>query len=354
MAAPEGSAEETLTPAWRQWVVGNLLQGASHGTITAALVSRGVPRDLAAREVAATAASPLLATCAHLTAAVERRDQLLSLLGAHREAAAVERRTTVEGDELFTRYWATSTPLILTEQIADWPALRTWSLATFRERVGAETVEVCTGRSVDPHCDRNFADHLETMTMERYLDQVEAAGVTNDLYMIAHNRTMERVGMATLLDDVVVDDSIFDPSAVVGGCTLWVGPAGTRTPLHHDSTNILFCQIVGRKRFWLIPPWEGSLLDDADGYYARFDPAAPRDTWPPEHADAVLHEFVLEAGEALFLPAGWWHQVDALDPSISFSLLCFRRPNAFDDYAPGKVRVQATHVESAPAEGDAP
>ena len=34
---------------------------------------------------------------------------------------------------------------------------------------------------------------------------------------------------------------------------LWLGPAGTMTPLHHDLTNNLMAQVVGRKRVWIAP-----------------------------------------------------------------------------------------------------
>ena len=34
---------------------------------------------------------------------------------------------------------------------------------------------------------------------------------------------------------------------------LWIGPEGTFTPLHHDLTNNLFAQVVGRKKFIMAP-----------------------------------------------------------------------------------------------------
>ncbi|MEQ9323242.1 MAG: cupin-like domain-containing protein, partial [Polyangiaceae bacterium] len=283
--------------------------------------------------------SPVLASCARLFVERERRDQLLRLMAELRGELTVERRDRLTAHELFATHWEGNAPVVLTEAIADWPALSRWSFADFRSRLGEVEVEVCTGRDGDPEPDRNFADHLETMPLSRYLDLLEDRGESNDLYMIAHNRTMERPEMAVLFDDIRLDESIFDPEQLYQGCTLWLGPAGTLTPLHHDSTNILFCQIVGRKRVWLIPPYETSLLDDMRGFYASFDPRRPREQWPVAHRDVQVAELVLEPGEALFLPAGWWHQIEALEPSISFSLLCFRRHNRFDEYAPGKTKV---------------
>ena len=49
-------------------------------------------------------------------------------------------------------------------------------------------------------------------------------------------------------------------------------------------------------------------------------------------------ELTLAAGEALFIPAGYWHQVRALDVSISLALNGFCRPNSFDWFRPGELR----------------
>ena len=47
-----------------------------------------------------------------------------------------------------------------------------------------------------------------------------------------------------------------------------------------------------------------------------------------------MHTVDLVEGEALFIPAGWWHRVEALTPSISLGVMPFRRHNTFD-YRPG-------------------
>jgi hypothetical protein len=40
-------------------------------------------------------------------------------------------------------------------------------------------------------------------------------------------------------------------------------------------------------------------------------------------------EVVVEAGETVFLPLGWWHQVTSLDISLSFSFSNFAFANEF-------------------------
>ena len=40
-------------------------------------------------------------------------------------------------------------------------------------------------------------------------------------------------------------------------------------------------------------------------------------------------EVVVEPGETVFLPLGWWHQVTSLDVSLSFSFSNLALPNDY-------------------------
>jgi ribosomal protein L16 Arg81 hydroxylase len=42
-----------------------------------------------------------------------------------------------------------------------------------------------------------------------------------------------------------------------------------------------------------------------------------------------MMEVIVEPGETVFLPLGWWHQVTSLDVSISFSFTNLAVPNQF-------------------------
>lgn len=325
-----------LADEWRLWTVENLLAGVTPDDIAATLIDSGVPPALARREIDAIVDSPALAACRLLDARA-RRLAMLSELPRRlaRDATRpteIERRPMVTAAELYDRYWARSEPVILTELTRDWPA-RNWTPAALAERFGDVDIEACLGRGGAAEPDMNWEDHRQTLPLAELFDRVGAAGVSNDIYVIAHNRAIERPELAPLLGDVRVDPDLFDPTDHASAMSLWIGPAGTVTPLHHDTTNIAFNQLYGRKRFRLVPPWETALLDGARGFYAgsRVDELAAR------NPHLLIKEVVLEPGESLFLPIGWWHEVEALDVSISLSLLCFRRPNAFDWYRPGLV-----------------
>lgn len=324
----------------RAWIVENLIAGVGERELVAQLAAQ-MPRARAAREVAAVARSSLLPVCAGLARRVRRLELVAALGRSHARGAPertqVERRTTPGADEFFRDYWAAHRPVVLTDASARWPALRKWTPAYFRRRFGDETIEITAGREADPFYDMNFRAHRRRMRMDRFIDRVLEAGTSNDLYMVSNNHTMRRPRFRALLDDVRPPRDLFEPPAPAA-TSLWIGPAGTVTPLHHDTTNILFAQIHGRKRVELVSPQETALLlDPVHGYYSPVDLDGLAAATHPALEQMLVQQVVLGPGDALYIPAGWWHRVTSLDVSISFSLLGFRRPNDFDWYRPGHV-----------------
>jgi ribosomal protein L16 Arg81 hydroxylase len=167
--------------------------------------------------------------------------------------------------------------------------------------------------------------------MAEYAARVLAAGSTNDFYFTARSNNIEREGLARLQRDVEPPLEFFRARPRQRSQSFWFGPKGSITGTHHDPTNILFCQVYGEKRVQLSPPFDPAMLGLSDGFYHRApgDPAAY-----PELADATVLEVQLSAGDALFIPALWWHRVEALSVSISYSLLHFKQQNTFPGYRP--------------------
>lgn len=322
-----------LAAEWLTWAADNLLRGNPPERIEAALRGRGVPGELARREVARLAASPAL-VAGRRHAVLRERHELVARLLEHQASlaaapGAVETRARCDADELFERYYCRGAPVVLTELIDDWPALRRWGLDDLEARFGDVAIEITAGRDDDPDCDLNFERHLEALSVRAFVERLrQTRGESNDFYLIANNHALDRTALGALLDDVRYP-SFIAPGHRPGCASLWIGPGGTRTPLHHDTCSILFCQVVGRKRFRLLPPYCAALLEAPRGYYSGL---------PPERVDELpCREVVLEPGMALFLPVGWWHEVRALELSMSLSLLDFKRPNGVDWYAPGKL-----------------
>lgn len=107
----------------------------------------------------------------------------------------------------------------------------------------------------------------------------------------------------------------------MGPPRFWIGPARTVTPLHCDYDDNIFAQLWGSKRIFLAPPHHDVFLYTREAnpllFGSPFDPEAPDFEAFPLARQAALVEIVVEPGDMLYVPAGWYHQVRALSFSLS-------------------------------------
>jgi hypothetical protein len=326
------SERVVLAPDWRAWLAENLANGITHDELVATLADNGVDEAEARTRIAELERSPALAVARAAVRRAERAELVLQLVRTRARIEQVERRAQLGAAELFAGPWASGTPVVLTDVVTRWPAFGRWTPELLRARFGDVEIEASTGREADPSYDIRFTQHAERMRLATFVDRVLAQPTSNDIYLIANNHNLARPGLAPLFDDIVQPEYL-DPARVVGSSALWFGPAGTITRLHHDTSSILLCQVLGRKRVLLVDPCEPALLARAHGVYCELDAARVRAELP----EVRVLEVELAAGEALFLPLGWWHEIHALDVSITLALNNFRRPNHHEWYKPGAL-----------------
>lgn len=105
---------------------------------------------------------------------------------------------------------------------------------------------------------------------------------------------------------------------------LWIGEKGCITPLHCDGSDNFVFQLLGVKKWTLIPPvnFANLYINEKAGY-------APADFWCsdvdsgnvdsnlfPKFEYAKKIEIILKPGEALYVPYGWFHYVETIEDSI--------------------------------------
>lgn len=104
--------------------------------------------------------------------------------------------------------------------------------------------------------------------------------------------------------------------------SIWMGTR-TRIAAHNDVPDNLACVAVGRRRFTLFPrdQFRDLYLGPIDNTPAgravsMVDFHAPDFGAHPRFRDALDHAQVtdLDAGDALYIPAMWWHHVEGLAP----------------------------------------
>ena len=100
---------------------------------------------------------------------------------------------------------------------------------------------------------------------------------------------------------------------------VYLGPAGTSTPLHVDVLHSYSwsVNVAGRKRWRLVPPeWTECLLGPGGELAPSLEPGL---SGFPRVREALAHvvEVIQGTGEALFVPSGWHHTVENLEDTLS-------------------------------------
>ena len=122
-------------------------------------------------------------------------------------------------------------------------------------------MRVTTGRSNDLTTHTHFGDPGKVMPMRELCALVSGAGTTNDFYLISDRLDPRHGPLAPLLEDVRPPHAFLDDQRDGDCMILWFGPAGSQsTPLHHDTKNVLLCQVHGQKSILLFPRFEQPLL----------------------------------------------------------------------------------------------
>lgn len=219
-------------------------------------------------------------------------------------------------------------PVVLRGQVADWPAVaagREGMAAIARDLLrhgGGAPLDTLVGAPdiggrffySDDGTGFNFVRRQVPLPglVGELLRQAEAPGTPHAIYANAAAADAHAPGWTTA-----------NPIALPVDATarLWIGNA-VAVATHYDASPNLACVVAGRRRFTVFPPEQlpnlyiGPIDHTIAGTpVSMVDPEAPDLARYPRFAEAWRHgqSAVLEPGDAIFLPALWWHHVRSLD-----------------------------------------
>ncbi|MBB3107706.1 hypothetical protein FHS24_002237 [Psychrobacter luti] len=322
---------------WKEWVATNLLEGKSKGSIANVLAQQGFSEPEIALEIQTASKSPYLRAGIKTAKTLKKREWLLETCDqlARLDAGYNQQLDIIDTPafEIFIRdYYSKHKPVVLKKGIDHWPALKKWSPQYFADFLGDAEIEVQFDRENDALFERHSDKYRKSMLMSEFVNMIENDGESNNYYMTANNTQQNVETIRPALDDIgdfgegyrqlLDNDAAFSTY-------FWMGPKGTFTPLHHDLTNNMLVQVYGSKKVTLIPAWQVPWLYNDLHVYSEVDfPNFDLKKHPlMQHVTPV--EVTIDAGDALFIPIGWWHCVGGLDKSISVSFTNFNAPNNY-------------------------
>ncbi len=186
-----------------------------------------------------------------------------------------------------------------------------WTPARFRDEYGPQMVNVVTNLPDHgvPYRERSEA-HQQTMTMTEFVSLLESGEVC----YLNQAPLRHYPSFAAELD--------LGPLRLgrLHSLNVWVG-SRTRSGLHFDNADNFFGQMYGTKRALLIAPKDSKhLYPFADNpSKSQIDPEHPDSNAFPAFARCEIWECELQAGDALYIPRGWWHYLVAQQVSVSIN-----------------------------------
>ncbi|XP_012473861.1 lysine-specific demethylase JMJ31 [Gossypium raimondii] len=125
-----------------------------------------------------------------------------------------------------------------------------------------------------------------------------------------------RVQLETLQEDIQLPAILEEKN--LSSINLWMNIAQARSSAHYDPHHNLLCIVTGRKQVVLWPPSASPMLYPMPIY----GEASNHSSVALENPDFSIHpraqcsmeysqKVTLQAGDALFIPEGWFHQVDS-------------------------------------------
>ncbi|MBN8673118.1 MAG: cupin-like domain-containing protein [Chitinophagales bacterium] len=228
---------------------------------------------------------------------------------------------SIEPEVFRKEFYEPAIPIIIKNLAKDWPAYTKWNWDYFKQLVGNQKVPLYNNVKSDAYTPINKADDYKTFA--EYVD------------LISQGPTGWRIFLFNIFDHAPELTKDFTwPEHLMKGFVkkypmLFTGGASSITHMHFDIdlSHILHTQFGGRKRVLMFPfkeqyklyrkPFEVLSMADFSNYYQ--EGKLDFEKFPALKL-AEGYDFILEPGDTLFMPAGYWHHMEYLDNGFAMSL----------------------------------
>lgn len=232
---------------------------------------------------------------------------------------AVLREESISSREFIERFKKTARPVILTKLTQHWPARAKWDIDYLSQVAGEKVVPVYSSKRAEGNDHQHAA--AAKMKMKDYLDLLKQG--ESDLRMFFYNILY---GVPRLLKDFSYPKMglwFFKRLPV-----LFVGGKGARVQMHYDIdlSDLVLCHFGGRKHVLLVPPEQSRYMYQVPySFSALYDVNFEKPDFIryPALKKIQAHYAVLEHGDALYIPSGYWHYIVYEDIGFSLTLRSF-------------------------------
>jgi Cupin-like domain len=233
------------------------------------------------------------------------------------ELKPVERCTGLTAPQFESAFLKPMIPVVFTDLSANWPARTRWTIEHFKAQYGHLQVPVVSNNYSKPG--RGYMEPDRIIPFREYLEILESG--PTDLRIFLWNIFREAPDLREDFNIPTIMDGFVNELPF-----MFFGGQGSKVALHYDidMSHVFLNQIHGRKRVLLFAPDQSRNL-----YHHPFTVASYVDLNNPDYerfpalAHAKGYEMMLQPGETLFMPSGYWHYIEYTDGGYSISLRSF-------------------------------
>jgi hypothetical protein len=229
---------------------------------------------------------------------------------------------SIEPEVFKKEFYDPCIPVIIKDLAKSWPAYTKWNWDYFKSLVGEKKVPLYNNVKSDAYTPINTADDYKTFG--EYIDMISAGPAAWRIFLFnIFDHAPQLINDFNWPDHMMKGFIKKYPMLFTGGAT-------SITHMHFDIdlSHILHTQFAGRKRVLLFPhaeqhklyrkPFEVLSLADFSHYYEGN--GTPDYKQFPALKLANGYDFILDHGDTLFMPAGYWHHMEYLDSGFAMSL----------------------------------
>ncbi|XZF15452.1 cupin-like domain-containing protein [Chitinophagaceae bacterium MMS25-I14] len=232
---------------------------------------------------------------------------------------SIDRTEDISPEEFREKYLLPQRPVIIRKLARQWPAYEKWNWDYFKKLVGSVQVGVYNNIRAGAKVPVNGAD--DYMQFGDYLDLIQKGPVELRIFLFNIFKYAPHI-----VEDFTFPEEYMH-SFLKKYPMLFVGGAGSIAHMHYDIdlSHIFHTQFIGRKRILLLANDQSPLIYRMP---STVESAASFVDWH-EHLDtekfpaldyAQAYTTILEHGDTLFMPSGYWHHMQYMDSGFAMSL----------------------------------
>jgi hypothetical protein len=234
----------------------------------------------------------------------------------------------ISPEDFKQKYYRLNKPVVLRNLSRQWPAYTKWTWDYLKQAAGNKRIPIYNNVKSNAYTPINKADAYTTFG--EYID------------MIRNGPAEWRIFFFNIFSHApqLKNDFIWPDNYIKGFLhnmpSMFAGGQGSITHMHFDIDlpSLIHTQFIGRKRVLLFPnneknklyrkPFEVLSLADFSNYYDAGKSKIDIIKFPALEFTKG-YDVILEHGDTLFMPSGYWHHMEYLESGFAMSLRAWNK-----------------------------